>query len=251
MFRTTGGPHDRNDARLQPGTARNVRERRTGDRDHAPRMARRSGTAHRQYQQSRHAAPATPVFTSSDSRKLCTSHEFLEYETAVIATHSPSANSATAALAVINARDVPNQRMHDASRFPLVRLRRRAVQPGYAFTWGTEMRRLLALKAPFVIVSEYCADETADDTCLRGAWLRSHRDTIALFCRGFIVIEPRIEARASTRETVRRVCEGSGVRIVVVSSMRVAGELAPVLLKHSASDLEKSRSTDNPRLQMP
>ena len=70
-------------------------------------------------------------------------------------------------------------------------------------------------------------------------------------CRGFIVIEPRIEARASTREAVRDATQGSGVRMVVVSSMRVAGELAPVLLKHSASDLEKSRSTDKPRLQMP
>jgi hypothetical protein len=33
--------------------------------------------------------------------------------------------------------------------------------------------------------------------------------------------------------------------------MRVAGELAPVLLKHSASDLAKPLSTDKPRLQMP
>jgi hypothetical protein len=141
--------------------------------------------------------------------------------------------------------------MHDASRFPLVRLRRRAVQPGYAFAWGAEMQRLLTLKTPFVIVSEYCADETAADTRLRAAWLRSHRDALAMLCRGFIVIEPRIEARASTRETVRNVCEGSGVRVVVVSSMPVAGELAPVLLKHSASDSAKSRSTNERRLQMP
>jgi hypothetical protein len=49
------------------------------------------------------------------------------------------------------------------------------------------------------------------------------------------VIEPRIEARATTRETLRTMTDGSGVRTVVVSSMRVAGELAPVLLKHSAS----------------
>src|SRR5471030_276597 len=89
MFGTTGGPHDRNDARLQPGTARNVRERRKDDRDHAPSMARRGGAAHQRYQQFRHAAPATPVFTSSDSRKPCISHEFLEYETAVIPTSTP------------------------------------------------------------------------------------------------------------------------------------------------------------------
>ena len=170
----------------------------------------------------------------------------------MIATQSLSVTPATA---VIDAGDVPNdvphQSMHDASRFPLVRQRRRAVQAGYAFAWGVEMQRLLALKAPFVIVSEYCADETPDDTRLRAAWLRSHRDALALFCRGFIVIEPRIEARASTREIVRSVCDGSGVRLVVVSSMRVAGELAPVLLKHSAIDRAKSRSTNEPRLQMP
>jgi hypothetical protein len=169
----------------------------------------------------------------------------------VIATPSPLAKSISSAAVVIDASDVPNQRMHDASRFPLVRLRPRAVQPGYAFGWGAEMQRLLSLKRAFVIVSEHHADETADDTRLRTAWLRSHRETLALFCRGFIVIEPRIEARASTREAVRVAMQGSGVRMVVVSSMRVAGELAPVLLKHSASNLETPRPTDKPRLQMP
>ena len=167
------------------------------------------------------------------------------------ATPSPLAKSISSAAIVIDGSDVPIQRMHDASRFPLVRLRRRAVQPGYAFGWGAEMQRLLSLKTPFVIVSDHDADETPDDTRLRNAWLRSHRDTLALFCRGFIVIEPKIEARASTREALRAATEGSGVRMVVVSSMRVAGDLAPVLLKHSASEIEKSRSTDKPRLQMP
>ena len=248
MFGTTGGPHDPNDARLQPGTARNVRERRTRDRDHAPRMARHSCAARQRY---RHAAPATPVFTSSDSRESCFSHEFLEYETAVIATQSPSAKSITPACVVIDAPAVPDQPFRDASRSFFVRLRRRAVQPGYAFAWGAEMQRLLSLKTPFVIVSEHNADETAGDTRLRNAWLRSQRATLALFCRGFIVIEPRTEARATTREAARAVTQGSGVRTVVVSSMRVAGELAPVLLKHSASDLAKPQSTDKPRLQMP
>lgn len=126
--------------------------------------------------------------------------------------------------------------MHDASRFPLVRLRRRAVKPGYAFAWRAEMQRLLALKTPFVIVSENGADETPDDTRLRAIWLRSQATSLAAFCRGFIVIEPRIEARATTREAWRLTTQGSGVRMVVVSSMRVAGELAPVLLKHAACD---------------
>ena len=122
--------------------------------------------------------------------------------------------------------------MHDASRFPLVRLRRRAVKPGYAFAWRAEMQRLLALKSPFVIVCEHAADETPDDTRLRAAWLRSQAASLGAYCRGFIVIEPRIEARATTREAWRLTMQGSGVRTVVVSSMRVAGELAPVLLKH-------------------
>nr|WP_318289449.1 hypothetical protein [Paraburkholderia sp. BL8N3] len=126
-----------------------------------------------------------------------------------------------------------DQQMFDASRFPLVRLRRRAVKPGYAFVWRAQMQRLLALKTPFVIVSEHCTGETADDAHLRAAWLRSQHAALAACCRGFIVIEPRIEARASTRDAVRIATQGSGVRTVVVSSMRVAGELAPVLLKHS------------------
>jgi hypothetical protein len=132
-----------------------------------------------------------------------------------------------------------DDRIFDASRFPLVRMRRRAVKPGYAFAWSAQMRRLVALATPFVIVAEYDGDETADDLRLRRAWLRTHRAQLGAYCRGVIVIEPRIEARASTREALRVMTEGSGVRTVVVSSMRVAGELAPVLLKHSASDVSR------------
>lgn len=62
--------------------------------------------------------------------------------------------------------------------------------------------------------------------------MRTHCATLAAFCRGLIVIE----ARATTRETLHAMTEVSGVRTVVVSSMRVAGELAPVLLKHSAAE---------------
>jgi hypothetical protein len=129
-----------------------------------------------------------------------------------------------------------DERIFDASRFPLVRLRRRAVKPGYAFAWSGQMRRLIALATPFVIVAEHAPDETADDQRLRAAWLRTHRAALAAHCRGIVVIEPRIEARASTREALRAMTDGTGVRSVVVSSMRVAGELAPVLLKHCAAD---------------
>ncbi|QSN60418.1 hypothetical protein JYK05_08505 [Caballeronia sp. M1242] len=140
--------------------------------------------------------------------------------------------------AVIAADHTPNAldtRMLDASRFPLVRVRRRAMKPGYAFGWSAQMRRLLALATPFVIVAEHSDDETPDDFALRAAWLRTHRVALAAHCRGFIVIEPRIEARATTRETLRALMQDSGVRTVVVSSMRVAGELAPVLLRHGAA----------------
>lgn len=141
-----------------------------------------------------------------------------------------------------------DHRLHDASRFPLVRLRRGAVRPGYAFTWRVEMQRLLALKTPFVVVSDHDANETRDDTRLRAAWLRSAHAELGALCRGFIVIEPRIEARATTRDAVRQVMQGSGVRTVVVSSMRVAGELAPVLLKHSAQQTALSGETLTDRL---
>ncbi|WP_244197522.1 hypothetical protein [Caballeronia ptereochthonis] len=137
-------------------------------------------------------------------------------------------------------------RLFDASRFPLVRLRPRAVKPGYAFAWSAQMRRLVALWTPFVLVTEHDEHETADDARLRAAWMRTHRATLAAFCRGLIVIEPRIEARATTRETLRKMTEGSGVRTVVVSSMRVAGELAPVLLKHS---IPENASTARTRTQ--
>jgi hypothetical protein len=144
----------------------------------------------------------------------------------VIASDSPVVPATVDTLAAL---------MHDASRFPLVRLRRRAVKPGFAFMWRAEMQRLLALKTPFVVVSEHTCDETADDARLRAAWLRSQQAALAAYCRGFIVIEPRIEARASTRDAVRIATLGSGLRTVVVSSMRVAGELAPVLLKHASA----------------
>lgn len=126
-------------------------------------------------------------------------------------------------------------RLFDTSRFPLVRVRPRAVKPGYAFAWSAQMRRLVKLGTPFVLVAEHDESESADDARLRAAWMRTHRATLAACCRGMIVIEPRIEARATTRETLRALTEGSGVRTVVVSSMRVAGELVPVLLKHTAS----------------
>ena len=128
-----------------------------------------------------------------------------------------------------------DERHFDTSRFPLVRQRPRAVKPGYAFAWSAQMRRLVALATPFVLVAEHDGHETADDARLRAAWMRTHRAALAAYCRGLIVIEPRIEARATTRDTLRALTEGSGVRTVVVSSMRVAGELAPVLLKHTAS----------------
>ena len=127
-------------------------------------------------------------------------------------------------------------RLFDLSRFPLVRVRPRAVKPGYAFAWSAQMRRLVTLATPFVLVAEHDERESADDARLRAAWMRTHRAMLAACCRGMIVIEPRIEARATTRETLRALTEGSGVRTVVVSSMRVAGELAPVLLKHTAAD---------------
>lgn len=129
----------------------------------------------------------------------------------------------------------PDLHLHDISRFPLVRLRPDAIQPGYAFAWRAEMQRLVAMATPFVLVSDHAADETADDARLRAAWFRLAPPALAAACRGFIVIEARIEARASTRETVRAMTQPSGVRTVVVSSLRVASELAPVLLKHKAA----------------
>jgi hypothetical protein len=125
-----------------------------------------------------------------------------------------------------------DEQFFDARRFPLVRLRPRAVKPGYGFAWSAQMSRLVALATPFVLAAEHDERESADDTRLRAAWMRAHRATLATFCRGLIVIEPRIEARATTRESLRALTEGCGVRTVLVSSLRVAGELAPVLLKH-------------------
>lgn len=129
---------------------------------------------------------------------------------------------------------VLDERFFDTSRFPFVRLRPRAVRTGYAFAWSAQMSRLLALATPFVLAVEHDERESADDARLRAAWMRTHRAVLATFCRGLIVVEPRIEARATTREKQRALTEGCGVRTVVVSSLRVAGELAPVLLKHSA-----------------
>jgi hypothetical protein len=145
-------------------------------------------------------------------------------------------NTVNAHDAFLPSRIALDERLFDASRFPLVRLRPRAVKPGYAFAWSAQMRRLVKLATPFVLIADNAAHETADDARLRAAWMRTHRAMLAASCRGMIVIEPRIEARATTREALRALTEGSGVRTVVVSSMRVAGELAPVLLKHTAPE---------------
>ena len=112
--------------------------------------------------------------------------------------------------------------------------------------------RLVALSTPFVLVAEHDERESADDARLRAAWMRTHRATLAAYCRGLIVIEPRIEARATTRETLRSITEGCGVRTVVVSSMRVAAELAPVLLKHTAAwGARRARSATSGGLTQP
>ncbi len=114
-----------------------------------------------------------------------------------------------------------------------------ALSSRYAFAWCAQMRRLVALATPFVVVAECAGDETADDQRLRAAWLRTHRAQLTAYCRGVIVIEPRIEARATTpRSAARDDRRQRRAHAVVVSSMRVAGELVPVLLKHSVPQVE-------------
>ncbi len=95
-------------------------------------------------------------------------------------------NAADLSLRDATARELDDC-IFDASRFPLVRLRRRAVRPGYAFAWSAQLRRLIALATPFVIVAEHDPHETADDARLRAAWLRTHRAPFHLCraaCRG-------------------------------------------------------------------
>jgi hypothetical protein len=126
--------------------------------------------------------------------------------------------------------------LHDVSDFPLVRMSEAAADPGYAFSWGAEIQRLLARREPFVLVYGSAAGvESVDDRLLRSAWLRRHQLALGAYCRGLIVLQADIEKRAATRLAALALSAGSGLRVMVISSARVAAELVPVLLKGQAA----------------
>lgn len=66
--------------------------------------------------------------------------------------------------------------LFDTSRFPLVRLRPRAVRPGYAFAWSAQMKRLVALSTPFVLVAEQpLTNPTTTRACVGPGCVRTAR----------------------------------------------------------------------------
>jgi hypothetical protein len=94
------------------------------------------------------------------------------------------------------------------------------------------MQRLLAADEPFVLLHDNMLErELPDDRRLRETWLRRHQLAVRARCRGLIVLQPEVAKRAATRLAARALSGGSGLRVMVVSSARVAAELVPILLK--------------------
>jgi hypothetical protein len=136
-------------------------------------------------------------------------------------------------------------------------MRAAAIQPGYGFTWRAEMQRLLNHARRFVLVHESSdsdaalehtggfdhADhsEGADDRRLRSIWLRANRAGLEQYCRGLLVIQADVHRRVQTRQVEMSLVAGSGLRVMVISSMQIAATLAPVLLKDAGRNLKASR----------
>lgn len=122
----------------------------------------------------------------------------------------------------------------DCSDFPLVRLVPAAIRPGFAFRWRAEMERLLALRACFVLIYPPQADgEVADDSRVRGCWMRKHRHLLDLYCRGAIIMEPIVTKRLQTRARALEL-HARSIRIAVIADARNVQLLARVLLKSNA-----------------
>jgi len=125
----------------------------------------------------------------------------------------------------------------DLARFPVVEMGS-AYHAGYAFAWCAAMRRVLARHEPFILLDARTnaqgAEETEEDRRARRCWFASNAVLLHQLCRGYITVEPDIAQRCDARSTALALLGQPGLRVMVVSNVNVAQQLAVVLLKTDA-----------------
>lgn len=134
--------------------------------------------------------------------------------------------------------NVQDFKLHDVSRFPIVKLHGRGLPPGYAPTWANEMNMLLLQDHPFVLIfPDSVENETHEDQRLRTKWLKAHKGRLAQICRGIFGIEPDKAARVLKRAQGAVVAAAFGLNFRVVATVEEAEQLAVSLIRgQSPSD---------------
>lgn len=121
--------------------------------------------------------------------------------------------------------------VHDASAFPLVRLRPDAMQPGYAPRWEIEMNALLKQERPFVVIFPTLrSEESHDDRKLRGIWLKRNKQLLGERCLSLISVEPDTGKRFALKAQAAMAEKAFGIPAEIVASDRDAESLARQLL---------------------
>lgn len=158
----------------------------------------------------------------------------------------------------------------DLARFPIVEMGE-ARHSGYAFAWSAAMRRVLARRVPFTFLDNFASiAETEADRRARRCWFISNAPLLQDMCRGYIAVEPDIARRADARAAVLGLLgqegeqaqrpqqakrgqqeqqEQKGLRVMVVSNVIVAQQLARVLLTTDAQPGTPAGPTRTPRRQ--
>lgn len=124
--------------------------------------------------------------------------------------------------------------LHRTSSFPIVRFETELAQGGYSERWIKEMGHLLDRKSPFVLVLPNSQrPESREDWARRVVWMKAQKETLSLYCRGVISIEPDAKLRSDLERRVAGSERMFGVVQHVVSQEADAETLARKILSKS------------------
>lgn len=100
------------------------------------------------------------------------------------------------------------------------------------------MQSLLERRTPFVLLDHALPATPGDagdamlesEYRMRRCWVRAHAAALSRYCYGLIVIEADVAQRCEARARALSLVDAAKVRVVVVSGIVVARQLADVLL---------------------
>jgi hypothetical protein len=122
-------------------------------------------------------------------------------------------------------------KLHDVSRFPVVKLHGARLPPGYGPTWANEMEALLSQRQPFVLIFPDSAEnEIHEDQKLRTVFLKANKARLAARCQGIFGVEPNKAKRVLKRAQGVVVATAFGLRFRVVATVEEAERLAALAL---------------------